>query len=153
MTLMHQKQTIEDCVSEQVRDWYHARPVDIYLTSGYGQALRWTVYEFQPKTDELLNQYQYLQEVSSRQSIRHEKWSPPLGLLKLNTSDETHFENYLDQLLSEDYLQEFGWICFEEESQINDFQPQLLELMCKLYLSPGIDSDVSQPAFPFRTNT
>ncbi|GAB7359484.1 hypothetical protein MBLNU230_g6129t2 [Neophaeotheca triangularis] len=142
MTLMHQKQSIEDCVSEQVSGWDRTRPVDIYLTSGYGQALRWTVYEFQPRTDELLNQYQYLQKVESRRSVRHEKWSPPLGLLKLQTSDEAHFQNYLDQLMSDEYLQDFAWVCFEEESQIDDFQPRLLDLMCDLYMTKKLDYDL-----------
>jgi hypothetical protein len=36
MTLMHQKQTIEDCVQDQVVQWYHLRPVEVNLTSGYG---------------------------------------------------------------------------------------------------------------------
>jgi len=142
MTLMHQKQTIEDCVNDQVLEWDVDNSVDVWLTSGYGPALRWKLYEFRPRSDELLRQYQYLQDLGTGRSIRYEKYSPPLGLRKLDTSDDAHFGKYLDDLLDPQYLWEFGATCFEEESQIEDFQATLLDLMCNLYLESR-DSDVS----------
>lgn len=65
MTLMHQKQTIEDTVKDQVLDWDQQHPIDIYLTSGYGPPLRWKLYEFKPRTNDLLGQFQYLQDPST----------------------------------------------------------------------------------------
>jgi len=134
MTLMHQKQTIEDTVNSQVSVWDVGKSVDVFFTSGYGPALRWTLYEFKPKTDELLWQYQYLQDPETGKCHRYQKYSPPLGLRKLDTSDDTHFDKYLNDLLDPHYLWEFGSICFEEETQVNDFQACLLELMCDLYI-------------------
>ena len=144
MTLMHQKQTIEDCVNDQVLEWDHQNPIDVYLTSGYGPALRWKLYEFRPRTDELLGQFQYLQDPTTGISQRFQKYSPPFGLLKLDSSDDAHFEEYLDTLMNPDYLWELGWTCFEEESQVDSdcFQANLLVLMCKLYQDTH-DYDVS----------
>jgi hypothetical protein len=132
-TTMHTKQNIEDCVRYQVRGWDYTRPVEVHLTSGYGHPLRWTLYEFEPTTLELLGQFQYLQDVKTGQSVRCEKWSPPLGLTKLEPSDDYHFKNYLDELMADGVLVDFPWRCFEEESQINDFQATMLAMICELY--------------------
>lgn len=132
-TTMHSKQSIEDCVQEQVRYWDLARPVEVQLTSGYGHPISWTLYEFEPATLDLLGQYQYLQDVQTRQSKRYEKWSPPLGLVKLEPSDDWRFKNYLDELMSEGILAEFPWRCYDEESQFDDFQAEMLALICQLY--------------------
>lgn len=144
MTLMHQKQTIEDCVKDQVLEWDTKNPIDIYLTSGYGPALRWRLFEFTPKTEELLGQFQYLQDPTTGVSQRFQKYSPPFGLMKLDSGDATHFENYLEQLLSPDYLWDLGWTCFEEECQVDSdaFQARLLDLITQLYKDTH-DIDVS----------
>lgn len=116
-TTMHSKQNIEDCVQDQVQAWDYARPVEVFLTSGYGPPLRWVLHEFRPATMELMAQFQYLQNPHTRQSVRHEKWSPPLGVMKLEPSDDWHFKNYLDELMTDEHLIHFPWRCFEEESK------------------------------------
>ncbi|KAM0721599.1 hypothetical protein Q7P37_002524 [Cladosporium fusiforme] len=133
-TTMHSKQSIEDCVQEQVRYWDIARPVEVELTSGYGHPIRWTLYEFEPATLDLLGQFQYLQNVQTRQSERYEKWSPPLGIIKLETSDDWRLKNYLDDLMTDGVLPDFPWRCYDEESQFDHFQAQMLSLLCTLYL-------------------
>ena len=150
MTLMHQKQTIEDCVNDQVLDWDLQNPIDVYLTSGYGPALRWRMYEFKPRTEELLGQFQYLQNPATGAEQRFQKYSPPFGLIKLDSVDDQHFENYLEQLLGTDYLWDFGWTCFEEETQVDPdaFQARLLQLMCQLYL----DTQDTEVKFSLRTD-
>jgi len=152
MTLMHQKQTIEDCVHDQVLQWDLHNPVDVYLTSGYGPALRWKLYEFKPRTPELLGQFQYLQDTTTGASVRYQKYSPPFGLAKLDTSDDSHFETYMDRLLHPQHLWEFGWTCFEEETQIDDFQARLLDLVCTLYMQTQDYYDVS-PKVEFALTT
>ena len=143
MTLMHQKQSIEDCVKDQVARWDLTRSVDVYLTSGYGPPLRWKLHEFEPRTRELLGQFQYHQNpVGVTQ--RFHKYSPPLALAKLDPSDDTHFETYMDHLLDPQLLaDEFGYTCFEEETQIDDFQARLLDLMCGLYAQTREHDNVS----------
>jgi len=140
---MHQKQSIEDCVQKEVRAWDHAHPVEVHLTSGYGHPLRWVLHEFNPATEELLLQYQYLQDVETGQSVRFEKWSPPLGIIRLDPSDVWRFENHLDELMTVEHLRDLPWTCFEEESQFDDFQATMLDMICKLYLAT-LDRDVSK---------
>lgn len=142
MTWMHQKQTIEDCVKDQVLEWDLQNSRDVYLTCGYGPALPWKFYEFKPRTNELTGQFQYLQDPTTGTTVRQQKYAPPFGLTKLDTSDDRHFDTYLELLLRREYLWDFGWTCFEEETQIDDFQARLLELVCKLYTNAQ-DYDVS----------
>ena len=142
-TVMHQKQGIEDCVQKQVQAWDYTRPVEVLLTSGYGHPLVWELYEFKPTTEELLQQYQYLQDGETSQLVRFEKWSPPLGMIKLESSDGWRFERYLDELMTVENLPQLPWTCFEEESQFDGFQATMLDMICKLYLAT-IDRDVSR---------
>lgn len=144
MTLMHQKQSIEDTVSEEVLQWDVDNGIDVYLSSGYGPPLRWTMFEFKPRTPELLTQLQYFQDVNTGQSMSRQKYSPPLGLLKIDTSDDAHFDAYLDQLLDPQHLYDFGWSCYEEESLADpgEFQAKMLDLMCKLHVQTA-DASVS----------
>lgn len=145
-TAMHQKQGIEDCVQRHVQAWYYTRPVKVLLTSGYGHPLLWELHEFKPATAELLRQYQYLQDVETGQSVRFEKWSPPLGITKLEPSDIWRFERYLDELMSDEHLHDLPWTCFEEESRFGNFQASMLDMICKLYLATtDRDVSVSQP--------
>ncbi len=139
MTVMHQKQSIEDTIQEQVIGWHSGNAIDLYLTSGYGPPLMWKVYEFEARTDDLLGQYQYLQDPATGQLKRYHKFSPPLGLMKLDTSDDVHFNQYLNQCMQPgmECLGDLGWTCFEEESQVDEyeFQAKLLDQMCRLYLA------------------
>ncbi|KAK4896340.1 hypothetical protein LTR49_028159 [Elasticomyces elasticus] len=132
MTGMHQKQSIEDYVAHNVVRWDRDNSIDIWLTCGYGPALRWRLYEFQPKDDEPCWQFQYLQDPVTHQQIQIKKYSPPFGLMKLEASDNAHFDGYLEQLLNPQHLADFGWTCFEEETQVDDFQARLLQAICDL---------------------
>lgn len=142
-TNVHQKQFIEDTVRREVYEWDLNNPIDVYLTSGYGPALRWKVYEFKPRTLEILTQHQYMQDHITGREYLIEKYSPPLALLKIDSSDEHQFELYLDRLMHPSELVDFGWTMYEEETQIHDdFQARLVEMMCNLYLQTD-DEDVS----------
>ncbi|KAK5173530.1 uncharacterized protein LTR77_002211 [Saxophila tyrrhenica] len=137
MTVMHQKQGIEDTVQEQVKGWDFARPIVVELSCGYGPAQKWQLYEFEPTSNDLLGQLQYLQDPNTG-LLRHvHKFSPPLGLVKLDGSDDALVEGYLDELLRPEYLGDLGWTCFEEESQVDpdQFQARLLDQLCSLYIA------------------
>lgn len=143
-TNVHQKQFIEDTVRREVYEWDLNNPIDVYLTSGYGPALRWKVYEFKPRTLEILTQHQYMQDHITGREYLIEKYSPPLALLKIDSSDEHQFELYLDRLMHPSELVDFGWTMYEEETQIHDdFQARLVEMMCNLYLQTD-DEDLRE---------
>ena len=137
MTLMHQKQTIEDTVADQVVTWDKEHPITVYLTSGYGPPLRWTLHEFKPRTNDLLGQFQYLQDPATGRQQRIHKYSPPFGLLKLDSNDDEYLNGYLESLLAPQWLWDMGWTFFEEESEVDEgsFQARLLASMCKLFQS------------------
>lgn len=145
MTGMHQKQSIEDYVADKVARWDRENSIDIWLTCGYGPALRWKLYEFEPKDEEPCWQLQYYQDPNTRQQIPRRKYSPPFGLMKLDTSDDAHFDGYMEQLLHPGNLWDFGWTCFEEETQLDDFQARLLQAMCELSMKTH-DEDVRIPS-------
>ena len=64
--------------------------------------------------------------------------------MKLNMSDDTHFESYIGQLLDPKLLAtHFGYTCFEEETRFNGFQAQLLDHMCALLAQTQEHDDVS----------
>jgi hypothetical protein len=149
MTYMHQKQTIEDTVGKEVLEWDKTNCIDVYLTSGYGPALRWKLFEFRPRSQDILVQFQYLQDITTGQILRHTKYSPPFALLKLDSSDEHQFETYLDRLMSPTWLWDFGWTFYEEETQVDDFQARLVEMMCNHYQQTQ-DQDVSALSLAMR---
>lgn len=136
MTMWHQKQSIEDTVSAQVLAWDIDNGIDVYLSSGYGPPLRWKLHEFTPRSTELLRQIQFKVDDKGAM-VSSFKYAPPFGLMKIETSDDAHFEAYLDQLMEPRVLMEFAWKCYEEEEALDEgiFQVKLLELMCKLYIN------------------
>ncbi|KAF2767432.1 hypothetical protein EJ03DRAFT_353055 [Teratosphaeria nubilosa] len=142
-TSCHQKQPLLDQVGKEVAQWDEQNGIDVYLTSAYGPALRWKVYEFVPRDRQHLIQYQYLQDVQTGHVHRYEKYSPPFGLTKLDSSDEHHFETYLDRLMHPNFLWNFGWIFYAEEDEIDDFLPRLVEMLCNLY-QQTLDADLQQ---------
>ena len=129
---MHQKQTIEDYIHDRVARFDQNNSMDIWFTCGYGPALPWKLYEFEPIGDEPCWQLPYMQDPRTGQQLQYRKYSPPFALIKLDTSDETAFDDYMETLLSEEHLWEFGWTCFEEETQIDDFQARLMQSICNL---------------------
>lgn len=56
----------------------------------------------------------------------------------------------LMRLMTVEHLSDLPWTCFEEESQFDDFQATMLDMICKLYLAT-IDRDVSRSHAPPRS--
>ncbi|KAK4615346.1 hypothetical protein CLAFUW4_10292 [Fulvia fulva] len=136
MTIFHQKQPIEDLVKSQVLRWDKEHQLDLYLSVQYGEPLVWRCYEFIPRTPDIITQYQYFRDHTGQQ-IRRVKYSPPFGLLKIDTSDDHYFHAYLERLMQPKYLEGLASTIYEEEYAIDpqEVQAQLLHAMCILYLS------------------
>jgi hypothetical protein len=96
------------------------------------------VYEFAPKTQELLRQFQYTTDSRTGKCIRELKKSPPLGMIQLNHKDEQRYDRYINEIV-DNYLVPFAYICFAEEQ--NDFQRTLFLMMTRL--RPKADDEVS----------
>lgn len=131
--MIHHKNTIEDTVKDEVVRWKGA--VTIILTAGFGPDLTWEAYEFEPRSDDLLLQYQFFINEQTRTMERRDKWSPPLGIKELGR-EERAFEAYLDEILhTERHLLDFAEVCYVSESSHETFQEDLLTSMCHLYFA------------------
>jgi hypothetical protein len=144
-TQMHreyQKQYIENTVSREVVTWHSDNCIDIYLSTGYGPPLRWKVFEFTPKSPDLLIQLQYFQDPYTGRSVTKQKYSPPYGLLSIDSVDDRNFEAYLEDLLRPEHLKELGESCYAEENYVDEaqFQCKLLDHLCQLYMNTSDSS-------------
>lgn len=144
LTMPHGRQSIEDSVVRQVDKWFLGRSITCSLTSGYGPPQRWKLYEFRPGDKELLEQLQYLQDSNTGVQVAYKKYSPPLALRDLDSTDIANFENYLNVLMEAGTLCGLGRTFFAEDSEIDfgHFEAKLLGKMCQLYLTTG-DKEVS----------
>lgn len=133
----HQKQGIESFVSSAVAHWHVDNCIDVYLSSGYGPPLRWRLYEFTPKDNEFLFQLQMVQDPQSRRSLTREKYSPPYGLMRIDSVDDRNYESYLEDLLHPQWLAQLGESAYAEENLVDDgmFQCKVLDLMCTLHIN------------------
>jgi hypothetical protein len=87
------------------------------------------VYEFAPKTNELLRQFQYNTDPQTGEHVRVEKRSPPLGMVQINHKDERKYDRYID-LIVDNHLPAFAHAYLGYER--NDFQHKLFLMMTQL---------------------
>lgn len=118
MTTIHQKQSLEDTVSKEVRRWVQGGETTITLTAGYGPDLVWRVCEFEPRTNVLLMQYQFFENEHTGVMEKQERWSPPFGLKSLGR-DEQSFESWVRSMLDSDgdHLEEFAEVFYQNEQE------------------------------------
>ena len=123
-------------MQQQILDWDNTNPITISLTTGYGPAIQWTVYEFKPRSQQLLGQQHYEQDPNTGKNKRLKKYAPPFALRSLDINDRNRFSEYVDLLLQPAYLSEFGSTFYHEETSVDPgaFQAQMLQLLCNFYL-------------------
>lgn len=129
MTSMHEDSQLTKFVALHIHQWSNVE-VSLRMTCGQGlPPLSVKVYEFIPKTAELLRQFQYITDPLTGSCVRVEKSSPPLGMIQINHKDEVKYEKYINEVV-ERFLTPFGRICFAEEQ--NEFQLKLFLMMTRL---------------------
>ncbi|KAK4962177.1 hypothetical protein LTR66_012782 [Elasticomyces elasticus] len=131
MKSIHERETIFAFVDQHVHRW-RTSPIRVSLTSGHGPPLCLNMYEFEPKTTELLSQHQYTRDPDTHKSIRWSKLSPPLGIRQEDDNDVARFEAYIN-LIIDDHLLGFSSVFFADE--IDDCPARLLTAICELYTS------------------
>jgi len=87
------------------------------------------LYEFEPKTNELLRQMFYAlnQDTGKREWVQ--KNSPPLAMVCIENVDRQKYDRYLNKIVDH-HLERFTDRCFKYEK--DDFQGRLLKLMIRL---------------------
>jgi hypothetical protein len=132
----HQKHSVESFVSREVVHWHVDNCIEVYLSSGYGPPLPWRLYEFTPRNNETLFQVQAIQDPQSRRSLTTQKYSPPYGLMRIDSVDDRNYQSYLEDLLHPQWLTQLGESAYAEENHVDDgmFQCKVLDFMCTLYV-------------------
>jgi hypothetical protein len=134
---MHENSQLTNFVTLHIRQWSNVE-VTLRLTCGQGLPyISCKVYEFAPKTQELLRQFQYTTDTRTGECIREQKSSPPLGMIQLNHKDEQRYDRYINDIV-DNYLVHFAYACFAEEQ--HDFQRTLFLMMTRL--RPKADDEV-----------
>jgi len=142
ITRMHEYQTLKDFCAEHIQRW---RSVSITLEFN----VIWTlppitceVYEFEPKTGELLRQFQYIKDPQTERRVRVEKASPPLAMLAIEQADRHKYDRYLTMIV-EKYLEPFAELVYDYQN--DDFSVRLLRLMVRF--KPDNKEEVRFPFF------
>ena len=128
ITRLHEFQTLKDFCAEHIKRW---KSVSITLEFN----VIWTlppisceVYEFEPKTRELLRQFQYIKDPHSERRVRVEKASPPLAMLAIEQADRHKYDRYLTMIVDK-YLEPFAELVYDYQN--DDFSVRLLRLMVR----------------------
>lgn len=138
MTRIHKPEVLKAFCKKHIQRWSSV-PIQVSFTCGRGlPPLPCEVYKFQPKTAELLRQFQYMVNPHTKRLERHEKSCPPLAMMQLDKPDRRRYEGYVNEIV-DDHMIHFAHICFDDES--NDFQTRLLLLMCSI--KPELKDEVS----------
>jgi len=93
-------------------------------------ALECEVYEFEPKTPELLRQFQYFVDPDTRRLSRVEKVSPPLAMVQIEHEDRQKYDKYVSMIV-EKHLDKFAERLYDIESE--DFPTRLYRLMVRFH--------------------
>lgn len=133
MTRIHTLDALGACCSVHVQRWFGV-PIRIDFECGQNlPPLPCEVHEFEPKTPELLRQFQYVGNPQSKRMERQEWACPPLAMMQIDQPGRRRYEEYLNEIADHHMLQ-FARLCFDDEP--NDFQTRLLLLMCSLKPEP-----------------
>lgn len=132
-------------VHERLSGWHDDHAMTVELATGIGPTFKVSAHEFVPKANdqEPLIQCQYLQDKYTHKMVLHTKYTPPLGLRKLDEDDENNINQYVEACMEPEVLRTFSGRCFSEESiNSSDFQELLLQAMIDLFCATN-DSTVS----------
>jgi hypothetical protein len=124
----HEPQTLKAFVAEHIGRW-SGSAIKMKFNCIFGlPPLELEVYEFEPRTMELLTKIEYFM---SRSNVREfvTTNSPPLGMVHIEDADRQKYDKYLNRLV-DNHLDKFADRAFKFEK--DDFQGRLLKLMVRL---------------------
>jgi hypothetical protein len=122
----HEESTLKSWCAQHIKRWGRTA-IEIKMEFIWGlPPLECEVYEFEPKTNELLRQFQYCYNEETGGRDRIEKFSPPLGMVQIERADRNRYEKYLDMIVDK-YMDQFAGRCYFDEK--DDFMVRLLRLM------------------------
>ena len=129
LTSAHEKRVLRDFVDQHIQSW-SKNGIIIHLECARDlPPIKCEVQEFQPKTWELLRQFQYVTDARTGQTERQATNSPPLGMPQVEEKEKKVHDSYLSNIVDQ-HFPTFAERCYEAEA--NEFQTGLLRLMGSL---------------------
>jgi hypothetical protein len=125
---MHEPHALKAFVGEHIGGW-SGTAIKLKFSCIWGlPPLELEVYEFEPRTSELLTKVEYFM---SRNNVREfvQTNSPPLGMVQIEDLDRQKYDRYLNRIV-DNHLEKFADRAFKFEK--DDFQGRLLKLMVNL---------------------
>ncbi|KAK3080797.1 hypothetical protein LTS18_013006 [Coniosporium uncinatum] len=129
ITAQHQPHALKSFVAEHVGRWLgQTVRVKIQLIWDMPK-VNCEMYEFEPKTNELEHQLQYLFNRATGTQEVVQKRSPPMAMTQIENSDRKQYDNFLNEVVAH-FMPAFAQRRYGCES--DDFQLRLLKLMISL---------------------
>jgi len=128
ITRLHEFQELKNFCNDHIKRWTSAVIRLEFNVIWTLPTITCEVYEFEPKTGELLRQFQYVKDPRSERRIRVEKASPPLAMLAIEQADRHKYDRYLSMIVDK-YLEQFAELVYDYQS--DDFSVRLLRLMVR----------------------
>jgi hypothetical protein len=124
---MHEPHSLRTFVGEHIGRW-SGSGIKLKFNCIWGlPPLELEVYEFEPRTMELLTKVEYITRNNVGEFV--ESNSPPLGMVHIEDEDRQKYDRYLNKLV-DNHLEKFADRAFKFEK--DDFQGRLLKLMVRL---------------------
>lgn len=128
ITRLHEPQVLKQFCAQHIKRWSGVSIKLKFNVIWTLPAIECEVYEFEPKTRELLRQFQYITDPETRRRTRVEKASPPLAMVQIEHADRQKYDKYLT-LVVDKHLEQFAERLYDIEGE--DFPPRLYRLMVR----------------------
>lgn len=130
VTQMHEDSNLTHFVSQYIYQWGNVE-LTVWMTCGQKRLpnIPVKVYEFAPKGNALLVQYQYHTDPVTHERTVVKKASPALGMVHINYNEEKKYDKYITDIVDH-HIDAFGELCWMEDD--NDFQQKLFKLMTRV---------------------
>jgi len=130
ITRIHEPHILKDFCAQHIKRWSGVSIKLKFNVIWTLPALECEVYEFEPKTQELLRQFQYFVDPDTRRLSRVEKVSPPLAMVQIDHEDRRKYDKYVSMIV-EKHLDKFAERLYDIESE--DFPTRLYRLMVRFH--------------------
>ena len=126
---MHEHSALKAWCGQHIRRWSGVQMKLKFHVIWSLPPIECEVYEFEPRTQELLHEYEWRFNPQTGRKHRVDKACPPLAMVQIEHNDRQRYDRYLNKIV-DNHLERFAEICFDKNSE--EFQSRLLRLMVKL---------------------
>lgn len=134
MTLYHSKGCLDNYRKETALEWIDQSSRIILVDTGYGPPLSVRTCEYLPRLRQDAQVQHHLQWLPNKKGVFERQWqyNLPIGLMKLDATDQINFDEHMEKLLAPEYLSTLPKAFYQTNSTSDDFCKQLLGMLCRL---------------------